>query len=125
MTEPRSAGRPPLLRIGAGAAGFNWLPLFAAQQQGLFAANGVNVEVKRLGTVDKATAAVRTGEVEMAITPPEGAIRDCVADGNLRIIAGNVNRLPLSLIANPRFRRIEDLKGAKLGTSSLTEGTAL
>lgn len=113
------------VRIGAGAAGFNWLPVFAAQQQGMFAANGLSVEVKRLGTVDKATAAVRSGEVDMAITPPEGAIRDCVAGGNLRIVAGNVNRLPLSLIANPRFRQIEDLKGAKLGTSSLTEGTAL
>src|SRR4029079_14511595 len=27
--------------------------------------------------------------------------------------------------ANPRHRRIEDLKGKKLGTSSMTEGTAL
>lgn len=126
-TEPRSAGGPDgaTLRIGAGAAGFNWLPVFAAQQQGLFAANGLNVEVKRLGTVDKATAAVKAGDADMAITPPEGAIRDCGAGGSLRIIAGNVNRLPLSLIANPRFRRIEDLKGGKLGTSSLTEGTAL
>ena len=105
--------------------GFNWLPVFAAQQQGIFARNGLNVEIKRLGTVDKATAAVKSGEVDMAITPPEGAIRDCVGGGNLRIIAGNVNRLPLSLIANPRFRRIEELKGAKLGTSSMTEGTAL
>jgi ABC-type nitrate/sulfonate/bicarbonate transport system substrate-binding protein len=113
------------LRIGGGAVGFNWLPVFAAQQQGLFACRGLNVEIKRLGTVDKATAAVRSGELDLAITPPEGAIRDCVGGGNLRIIAGNVNRLPLSLIANPRFRRIEDLKGAKLGTSSLTEGTAL
>jgi ABC-type nitrate/sulfonate/bicarbonate transport system substrate-binding protein len=113
------------LRLGAGAAGFNWLPVFAAQQQGIFERNGLTVEVKRLGTVDKATAAVRSGEVDLAITPPEGAIRDCVGGGNLRIIAGNVNRLPLTLIANPRFRRIEDLKGAKLGTSSLTEGTAL
>jgi len=110
------------LRIGGGAVGFNWLPVFAAQQQGFFARRGLNVEIKRLGTVDKATAAVKSGELDMAITPPEGAIRDCVGGGNLRIIAGNVNRLPLSLIANARFRRIEDLKGAKLGTSSLTEG---
>jgi ABC-type nitrate/sulfonate/bicarbonate transport system substrate-binding protein len=116
---------PATLRLGAGAAGFNWLPVFAAQQQGLFARDGLTVEIKRLGTVDKATAAVLAGEVELAITPPEGAIRDCVGGGNLRIIAGNVNRLPLTLIANPRVRRIEDLKGAKLGTSSLTEGTAL
>lgn len=120
-----SAADLTTLRIGGGAMGFNWLPVFAAQQQGFFARHGLNVELKRLGTVDKATAAVKSGEVDMAITPPEGAIRDAVGGGNLRIIAGNVNRLPLSLIANPRFRRIEDLKGGKLGTSSLTEGTAL
>ncbi len=111
--------------IGGGAGGFNWLPVFIAQRQGIFARNGLEVEFKRLGTVDKATAAVKSGELNMAITPPEGAIRDCVAGGRLRIIAGNVNRLPLTLIANPRFKKIEELKGAKLGTSSMTEGTAL
>ena len=64
-----------------------------------------------------------------ACSPPtcSGAPASCdaVGGGRLRLIAGNVNRLPLSLIANPRFKRIEELKGAKLGTSSLTEGTAL
>jgi ABC-type nitrate/sulfonate/bicarbonate transport system substrate-binding protein len=113
------------LRIGGGAVGFNWLPVIAADRQGMFARRKLAIEVKRLGAVDKATAAVKSGEVDIAITPPEGAIRDCVAGGNLRIIAGNVNRLPLSLIANPRIRGFEDLRGARLGTSSMTEGTAL
>jgi ABC-type nitrate/sulfonate/bicarbonate transport system substrate-binding protein len=113
------------LRIGGGAGGFNWLPVIAAERQGIFARRNLAIEVKRLGAVDKATAAVKSGDVDIAITPPEGAIRDCVSGGNLRIIAGNVNRLPLSLIANPRIRRFDDLRGARLGTSSLTEGTAL
>src|SRR5580693_8530937 len=91
----------------------------------MFARRNLAVEIKRLGAVDKVTAAVKAGELDLAITPPEGAIRDCVGGGDLRIIAGNVNRLPLSLIANPRIRRIEDLRGARLGTSSMTEGTAL
>lgn len=113
------------LVIGGGAVGFNWLPIVVAQRQGLFARHGLEIEIKRLGAVDKVTAAVKAGELDIAITPPEGAIRDCAAGGNLRIISGNVNRLPLSLIAHPRFKAIEELKGAKLGTSSLTEGTAL
>ena len=118
------SGSAPL-RIGGGAGGFNWLPVIAADRQGMFARRNLAIEVKRLGAVDKATAAVKSGDVDIAITPPEGAIRDCVGGGNLRIIAGNVNRLPLSLIANPRIRRFEDLRGARLGTSSMTEGTAL
>jgi NitT/TauT family transport system substrate-binding protein len=48
-----------------------------------------------------------------------------VSGGNLRILAANVNRLPLTMIANPRLKRMEDLKRARLGTSSMTEGTAL
>jgi ABC-type nitrate/sulfonate/bicarbonate transport system substrate-binding protein len=127
MAESAAAGTSELttLVIGGGAVGFNWLPVIVADRQGYFARRGLRVDIKRLGTVDKATAAVKSGELNLTITPPEGAIRDCAAGGNLRIIAGNVNRLPLSLIANPRFKRIEELKGATLGTSSLTEGTAL
>ncbi len=113
------------LRLGAGAAGFNWLPIFIGERRGAFERAGLKLEIRRLGSVDKATAAVKSGDVDLAITPPEGAIRDCASGGHLRIVAGNVNRLPLTLIANPRYRRIEDLRGTKLGTSSMTEGTAL
>jgi NitT/TauT family transport system substrate-binding protein len=113
------------IAMGAGAGGFNWLPVLVAERHGLFEQRGLRVARKRMGTVDKATAGVKSGELQLAITPPEGAINDCVAGGRLRIIAGNLNRLPLSLVANSRYCRIEDLKGARLGTSSLTEGTAI
>jgi NitT/TauT family transport system substrate-binding protein len=113
------------LVLAGGAMGFNWLPVFVAQKLGIFARRGLEVELRRMGSVDKATAAVLAGEAHLAITPPEGAIADAVRGGGLRVIAGNVNRLPLTLIANSRFKRIEDLKGAILGTSSLTEGTAI
>jgi ABC-type nitrate/sulfonate/bicarbonate transport system substrate-binding protein len=120
-----SAPNVATLRVGGGAVGFNWLPVIVAERQGMFARRNLAVDIKRLGAVDKVTAAVKAGELDLAITPPEGAIRDCAGGGNLRIIACNVNRLPLSLIAHPRIRRIEELRGARLGTSSLTEGTAL
>ena len=125
MRPPNPVPNTATLRVGGGAVGFNWLPVIVAERQGMFARRNLAVDIKRLGAVDKVTAAVKNGELDLAITPPEGAIRDCAGGGNLRIIAGNVNRLPLSLIANPRIRRIEDLRGARLGTSSLTEGTAL
>lgn len=111
--------------LAGGAMGFNWLPVYAALRNGMFERRGIEVELKRTGSVQKATEAVLAGEAQLAITPPEGAIADHVKGGKLRIIAGNVNRLPLSLVAHPRFKRIEELKGAVLGTSSMTEGTAI
>jgi ABC-type nitrate/sulfonate/bicarbonate transport system substrate-binding protein len=113
------------ISLGAGAGGFNWLPVHLAERAGLLERRGLSLSIRRLGAVDKATAAVKTGDVHVAITPPEGAIRDFAAGGSLRIVGGNMNCLPMTLVANPRFKRIEDLKGAKLGTSSMTEGTAI
>ena len=119
------SGAETVLRIGAGVTGFNWLPILLAERLGFLARRGLKLEIHRLGAVDKTTAAVKAGDIDIAVTPPEGAIADRAAGGALRIVAGNANRLPLSLIAQPRYRRIEELKGARLGTSSLTEGTAL
>lgn len=113
------------VRFAGGAQGFNWLPVFVAEEQGMFARHGVEIEYLRLGSVDKATAAVRDGTADLAITPPEGAVRDYLAGGSLRIVAANSVRLPMSLIARPEFADLGDLRGARLGTSALTEGTAL
>jgi ABC-type nitrate/sulfonate/bicarbonate transport system substrate-binding protein len=113
------------IKMAAGAAGFNWLPVYVAQRAGILERRGLSLSIARLGAVDKATAAVKSGEAHLAITPPEGAIRDCAAGGELRLVGGNMNRLPMTLVARPGIERIEDLRGKRLGTSSLTEGTAI
>jgi ABC-type nitrate/sulfonate/bicarbonate transport system substrate-binding protein len=113
------------VRFAGGAQGFNWLPVFIAEEHGLFAKHGVEIEYLRLGSVDKATAAVRDGTADLAITPPEGAVSDYLGGGSLRIVAANSLRLPMSLVARPEFGRLDDLRGARIGTSALTEGTAL
>ena len=113
------------LSLAGGAQGFNWLPVFIAEEHGVFARHGLTIEYKKMGTVDKATSAVLEGEADLAITPPEGAVSNFVKGGELRVIASNSNRLPMSLVAQPSIKSIKDLKGKKVGTSSLTEGTAI
>src|SRR5690349_7920945 len=46
-----------------------------------------------------------------------------VAGGPLRVVAALTDRPPLSMIALPRHHTFEDLRGGRIGTSSLTEGT--
>ncbi len=124
MPQPPTASLTSL-KLAGGALGFNWLPVFVARERGIFERHGLAVELCRLGSVDKATAAVRSGEADLAISPPEGVLADAAAGGSLRLIAANCNCLPLTLVARAGIERIEDLKGAVLGTSSLTEGTAI
>ncbi len=113
------------IRVAGGAGAFNWLPLFVAEELGLFKKRGLQIEYIRLGAVNKATAAVRDRSADLAITPPEGAVSDYVAGGDLRVLAANSLRLPMSLVARPGLNSLADLRGARVGTSSLTEGTAL
>lgn len=120
------AGKPRTsVRLAGGAQGFNWLPVFVAEEHGLFSARGLSVEYRKLGSVEKATAAVLAGEADLAITPPEGAVTNFVRGGDLRIVGANAVRLPMSLVARPGIRTIGELKGSRIGTSSLTEGTAI
>lgn len=124
MTESANDGLT-VLRLAGGAQGFNWLPVFVAEEQGLFEKHGLRIDYKRMGSVDKATTAVLEGEADLAITPPEGAVADFVKGGELRIVAANAVRLPMSVVARPGIASIADLKGKRIGTSSLTEGTAI
>ena len=52
---------PPLtpIKLAGGALGFNWLPVFVARERSIFERHGLEVELCRLGSVDKATAAVK------------------------------------------------------------------
>ena len=132
MTDQQTRERRPAmtsnlttLRLAGGAQGFNWLPVFVADEQGMFARAGIDVDYLRMGSVDKATAAVADGTADLAITPPEGAVVDSVTGGDLRIVANNSERLPMSMVARPGITSLDGLRGARIGTSSLTEGTAI
>lgn len=123
-----SDNNPPdlsAIRLAGGAQGFNWLPVFVAEDQGLFAKHGIAVEFKRMGSLELATDAVRDGEADLTIGPPEGAIANFLAGGPLRVIAANSVRLPMALVAHPSITSIAQLKGKRIGTSSLREGTAI
>ncbi|MEI9430236.1 ABC transporter substrate-binding protein [Mesorhizobium sp. Cs1299R1N3] len=113
------------LRLAGGAQGFNWLPVFVADEQGFFEKHGIRIAYKRMGSVEKATMSVLEGEADLAITPPEGAVTNFVKGGELRIVAANAIRLPMSIVARPGIKSLAELKGGKVGTSSLTEGTAI
>ena len=124
MTDLEPVGLTDL-RLAGGAQGFNWLPVFVADEQGLFEKHGVRIVYKRMGSVEKATAAVIEDEADLAITPPEGAVADFARGGELRIVAANAVRLPMSIVARPGIGSLAELRGKRIGTSSLTEGTAI
>jgi ABC-type nitrate/sulfonate/bicarbonate transport system substrate-binding protein len=111
------------MTVGVVAPAYVNLPLWVAQQRGLLERRGLRAVEQSLGSTHAVTNALRDGAVDIALTAPEGSIADAVAGGPLRVVAGVIDRPPLSMIALPRHRTFSDLRGGRIGTSSLTEGT--
>jgi ABC-type nitrate/sulfonate/bicarbonate transport system substrate-binding protein len=111
------------ITVGVVAPAYVNVPLWVAQEQGFLQRRGLTATERILGRTDAVTGALRDGEIDIALTAPEGSIADAVAGGPLRVVAGLIDRPPLSLIALPRHHTVDDLRGGRIGTSSMTEGT--
>jgi ABC-type nitrate/sulfonate/bicarbonate transport system substrate-binding protein len=111
------------ITVGVIAPAYVNVPLWVAQEQGFLERRGLRATERILGTTHGVTDALRDGAVDIALSSPEGSIADALAGGPLRVVAGLIDRPPLSMIAIPRHRTFADLRGGRIGTSSLTEGT--
>jgi hypothetical protein len=62
------------------------------------------------------------GELQFANFNPDGIILFNEKGGNLKIIAGTVNTAPYVLVGGKTYKKIADLKGARIGVSGLRGG---
>jgi len=111
------------ITVGVVAPAYVNVPLWVAQERGFLETRGLVATERILGTTHGTTEALRDGTVDIALTAPEGSIADAVAGGPLRVVAGLIDTPPLSMIAIPSHKTFGDLRGGRIGTSSLTEGT--
>ena len=111
------------IEIGIVVPAVIYAPVWLAEQRGFLRDEGLTVRLRSFGSTDGTTAALRDGIVPVTIGSPEGSIANALGGGDLRLVSGFVNRPPLSMIAQPRYHSMADLRGAKLGTTSLKEGT--
>jgi ABC-type nitrate/sulfonate/bicarbonate transport system substrate-binding protein len=111
------------MEIGVVVPSVLYAPIWLAERRGFLAEEGLSVRLRSFGTTDRVTEALRESVVSVTVGSPEGTIIDAMGGGDLRLCAGFVNKPPLSMIAQPRYRSIAELRGARLGTSSLKEGT--
>ena len=110
------------LNIGLVSRTFFNLPLWAAMENGGFAAANLEVTTEILGNAPQ-TPPLLDGSLHAFIGGPEAVLQNVNTGGPLRIVAGNTGKLTHSLIAAPRFARIEDMRGATVGILNKVEGT--
>src|SRR5579872_1290193 len=80
-----------------------YLPAWIAEKQGFFKAGGIAVAMKVYDGSDQIFADLRAGSQQIAIASTESVIADAYKGGTVRIVAGNAQRPPHFIIAQPEI----------------------
>jgi ABC-type nitrate/sulfonate/bicarbonate transport system substrate-binding protein len=110
------------LKVGMTSKTLFYLPLYAAQKKGFYSAENLKVDQVLIGRSDVQLQALIAGELNFGALNPDGAILLNEKGGNLKVIAGVDNAAPYILVGGKNYKRIDELKGAKLGVSGLRGG---
>ena len=112
------------IRVGAVSRNYFNMPLWVAQGRGLFAGEGLEVELHLIEGIDEVTRRLAAGELDIDLGVTENVILERERSGSLAVIGGNVNRLPFSLVARTGTKSVADLRGARIGVSSIEAGSS-
>ncbi len=111
---------PVTVQVGMVAPAVMNVPLWAAQAAGEFKRRGLLIDSRIIGSTEGTTNALLAGDIDVALGTADPALTD---PDRVRILAGLVDRPPLSLVCRLGLTGFADLRGKFLGTTSLREGT--
>lgn len=113
------------LKVGLIAPIFNNMPVWIAEERGIFQRAGLAVTTEVLYGVQNVTDAVRDKRIHVGLGTPESVLSDSGGEDGLVIVAGNASKLNNGLIAARGITSVAELSGRTVGVSHPTEGTAL
>jgi ABC-type nitrate/sulfonate/bicarbonate transport system substrate-binding protein len=116
---PLAAGADRLVGVQSARVMSQSMP-WIAQETGIFRKYNLEFPLVYIGTSPMATAAMLGGEAQVMIDGGVGVVRTVVAGNNdLVFIAGIKNHLTQSILAKPEIKRLEDLRGKKIGVTRI------
>lgn len=114
--------RAQSFKVGMTSKTLFYLPLYVAQKRGFYSQENVKVELVLIGRTDVQLQALLSGEIHFGTLNADSVIAVAEKGAILKVIAGVDNAAPYSLIGAKNLKKVEDLKGARLGVSSLRGG---
>ena len=101
------------------------IPMWIAQDQGIFTKYGLDVDTTLLQTSAQIAPAMAAGEVDVALTAGAGVVDIDLAGGNQVLIVAEQNMMRFFLQTRPEIRRVEDLRNKRVAITRLGSGVHL
>src|SRR5713226_2092504 len=111
------------VRIAYSAISGVQLPLWVAQDKGLFKRQGLDTDLLYIGGGSVVVQAMLGGEVQFARASAPGIVQASLRGADLVMIANTVNTLVYSVMTRQDVKTPEDLRGKVLGVTRLGGGT--
>lgn len=108
----------------SGNTSSSW-PLYVAEQKKIFEKNGLHVEVIIVRGATNTTRAVLSETIPIGRINPDYVIGAIDKGAKVRIVSGNMEKIPYDIYARPEIKTGAELKGKTIGVSTLTGGTTL
>ena len=127
LTAVEHAKSEDVIRIGIISTTFGYAPVFVAREKGFFKREGLLPEIIVISRNEQIVQALISDSLQFGNVPPNLLLslrQQGMSD--IKLIAGSFNGTTYSLIAQPKYKRMEDLKGgARLAMSGITSAAAM
>jgi NitT/TauT family transport system substrate-binding protein len=110
---------PVKLRAGFTSVSGTMAPLWAAQEAGYFAREGLDVEIFSFPSGNEGVQALMAGEVDFLQIAGATTVSAALGGGDTLVLATMIRTLVQSLIARSEIVRPDDLRGKAVGISRL------
>ena len=113
--ESAAGDVPQSLTVAYGFTSAETLPIWIAQETGLYEKYGLRVTAIPVQTGAQAVPAMISGDVQIALLTGLPVVESNFAGADLVIVAGYSNAMRYFLHARPEIQRVEDLRGKRIG----------
>ena len=110
--------------VSASSKTLGYSPLWVASKLGFFDRQGLDTQVVLVNGADKSTMALVGGSVYVSSGGTDTVVAAVEQGADLASIGGIINGLTHYIMGGKKFKSFEDLRGANIGSSGLTSGTA-
>ena len=124
-TARQTIAQAPLekLRVIYSAIGGSQASVWVPYEAGIFRKHGLDVELLYVAGGGRAAPVVQSDEVPIGIFTGGSVVSANLAGGDLVVIASSMNVMTFVVMARPEIKRVEDLKGKKIGISRFGSST--
>lgn len=109
--------------VAASSKVLGYAPLWAADKKGFFEREGLNAQVSVTRGTSPCMQALISDSIHVALAANDGVI-GLVEKGAKLAMIGAGSKTTHMIFAKKKFKTYEDLRGATIGSSTLTSGTA-